>query len=1722
MQIYLIVLIGYLISTVLGQYYFVTLPNVIRFNNEEVVSVNVFNLVNARIEVWLELKEGHNVRKIWEDVVLVRSEDYPETIKIKVLEKDILHNEQEEDKPTSVKVCSRYDGKMDCQEIPLSYDTGYLLIHTDKTIYTPNQRVGIRALAFDESLQMIKDQPVWMDIISPSDDTLGRVKKINSTKGFYSHHFILPPRPEIGIWTARAYHKGQYETTAKAVFKVEEYVLPTYGVTIDVNVPFILSDTKKFKITVKARYVYGKPVKGNARLDMYLCKEGDEDQPLLSTNRKKLSLGVDDSASVFNINTSNIMATQAVDNVFPGGKKLKIIATVYEAETGIEENDLHDKTLFTSSPYIFKFTRSKMNFRPGMEYYLKVELIYANGAPVIDQVVSMAMDGGRTVSGSTDPNGRITETFETTGNKNKIKFKVSTTGFGRDWSDEFEVTKYEGTNQIEVELANVNGQSELRAYTNSQGDFYTGMLFMVVTRGKIVKTAYKSIGNKVSIQFPDELKQMVSPSGRLLVFYVDKRADGEIVVDSVKFDVEHVCRGKGLSLVPTKTEIVPGEKSNLQIFGDPSMFVGLNVMDKALLLLNKENTLKRDTLFNALDSHDLGCGEGSGSNSADVFKRAGLTVLTNAHIDKQLLKGKPEECDLKHRVRRLAENYCTGEYNICCDEGEAYADEVIASKKEMIDPLVTCYSRARSLQNNDEIHSSIKCVTAIFFSCFHVLERHSEGKPTGPRLRSNDMFDANPYTEDLNRATEIGGTIRTRKDFRESWEFTIRDLDKKGNLSVVLNYPDSITEWMIQAIGISKKGVCIAEPAYVKSFRNFFIQLYLPYKAKRLEQMEVKATIFNYESINMTAHVYLTASKYLCYDSGYGIAKPSRRIIVEIPSNDAQTVRFPVIPLKKGQFDVTASAFVNTGLVSYTDEVKKLLLVDNEGIEEKITIQVCLDPHKEATDCKQDKRVVSDMSGNEGIQILKVNLDLPKNAIPSTGSGTAYFQGTVIENTIQVLLQQGVNHLLKLPTGCGEQTLLKLAPNIYAMNYMKQTKTMTEFAESNGTEFIRFGINREKSMYRKLDGSYTLYPRTTNHDNWLNKPSSTWLTAFVAKIFCQAKKIVDDAVDTKDDIEDKIKWIVSKMNADGSFIENLPVITRSVTGSRKEKVENANSSLPAFVLVALQECSHHVAGFQHTVNMSMQYIENLDRQMLRNNPYILAISTYALALSNSSKRFEFLQMLKDIKRSSDNAGTNWGYAANAASVETTSYALLAMLQFGDYKLSGDIVKWLTSHRDAKGAFYSTQDTVVGLQALSEYSIKTASRKLNLKVSLMAEQWKHNNQIRLTHENVIFQKNVGNLPVEIGKKQLTIKVEGQGTGRMMIDLRYNRHGSKNERCGFTVSDIIINDVDEVNINIEAGGKMECDVCGKNCDPDPYGNKDQVRLENEPQRVRSNIGRKKRSNEKRASKCAEFSISSVSGRTGMAVVIFGLETGVEVISDDIDKLVNEIDNIDAYEYDGKGFVVFYLSEITTNETSFKFRLKDTFDDKAGKQSRQPAVVTIYDYYNPDQTCTKMYRSEGETLSLKCDDSSMSMSCQCMNNMCPLPMRDKLEEQARDKNKPVKQLKDFTCNAEQADYAMLVRIDQIDYEDNLISANAFVTKSIHGKNLANEEVTLFYPMHCSHPNFTVGDESWVIGKDFNNKFEYPLIGTTLVIEKTHGGSLSNSVMKIYEGIMKRGCDT
>ena len=70
---------------------------------------------------------------------------------------------------------------------------------------------------------------------------------------------------------------------------------------------------------------------------------------------------------------------------------------------------------------------------------------------------------------------------------------------------------------------------------------------------------------------------------------------------------------------------------------------------------------------------------------------------------------------------------------------------------------------------------------------------------------------------------------------------------KNGIVEFRVTVPDSITTWVLQAIGVSStNGFGLAPPLHMTAFKNFFVSLSMPYSAQRGEQVSIVATVFNY------------------------------------------------------------------------------------------------------------------------------------------------------------------------------------------------------------------------------------------------------------------------------------------------------------------------------------------------------------------------------------------------------------------------------------------------------------------------------------------------------------------------------------------------------------------------------------------------------------------------------------------------------------------------------------------------------------------------------------------------------------------------------------------------------------------------------------------------------------------------------------------------------------
>ncbi|KAL0198968.1 hypothetical protein M9458_007508, partial [Cirrhinus mrigala] len=119
---------------------------------------------------------------------------------------------------------------------------------------------------------------------------------------------------------------------------------------------------------------------------------------------------------------------------------------------------------------------------------------------------------------------------------------------------------------------------------------------------------------------------------------------------------------------------------------------------------------------------------------------------------------------------------------------------------------------------------------------------------------------------------------------------------------------------------------------------------------------------------------------------------------------------------------------------------------------------------------------------------------------------------------------KNLDSLLRMPSGCGEQNMIVLAPNIYILQYLEVTAQLTATIRATAIGYLQSGYQGQLN-YRHSDGSYS----TFGYD-----ASNTWLTAFVLRSFGLARDFIYIDPNVLQSAKD---WLISKQGSDGCFMQ---------------------------------------------------------------------------------------------------------------------------------------------------------------------------------------------------------------------------------------------------------------------------------------------------------------------------------------------------------------------------------------------------------------------------------------------------------------------------------------------------------------------------------------------------------------------------------------------------------
>ncbi|GAF94351.1 unnamed protein product, partial [marine sediment metagenome] len=261
---------------------------------------------------------------------------------------------------------------------------------------------------------------------------------------------------------------------------------------------------------------------------------------------------------------------------------------------------------------------------------------------------------------------------------------------------------------------------------------------------------------------------------------------------------------------------------------------------------------------------------------------------------------------------------------------------------------------------------------------------------------------------------------------------------------------------------------------------------------------------------------------------------------VEIDANDIGGASFMISPKELGinSLQITARS------TEAADAVIKTLIIEPEGVS---------------------REVVSNLNISEG-DPATVTTDIPFDAVD--GSGRAYL--TVTSSYLTQTLE-GLEELIQMPFGCGEQNMLLLAPDIYIIRYLQESGQVKPEIMAKAELLMITGYQRELT-YRRSDGSFSAFGES-------DEIGSLWLTAFVLKTFAQATDLIyiDESV-----LSEAKAWITAHQNADGSFDQVGFVHHQELIGGVSGK-----DALTAYVAIALMEAGDNIGGAK-----AVAYLEN--------------------------------------------------------------------------------------------------------------------------------------------------------------------------------------------------------------------------------------------------------------------------------------------------------------------------------------------------------------------------------------------------------------------------------------------------------------------------------------------------------------------------------------------------
>ncbi|XP_066470160.1 alpha-2-macroglobulin-like protein 1 [Tiliqua scincoides] len=1149
-------------------------------------------------------------------------------------------------------------------------------------------------------------------------------------------------------------------------FDVSEYVLPKYEVTL-VEPLKVFSGDSSFPLKVCGRYTYGKPVQGLVQATLcqkaytYYWRLPDETVPKPRDICRNYT-GQTDRTGCF---SASVELSQFRPESHDHSHSIGVVATLEEAGTGVEAN-VTRQMYISDEAGSMNFVDSVNFYHPGYTFRGKLKALEKDGSVLKNHQVYLVINVNNTQTNqslTTDSSGVATFSLDTTAWNGKgvslegrlsLQDPVYVPGKVNQYYQNayLYLQPYYTTTKSYVKIEQLQGvlpceqKQEVRVdYSIDDSDLgestkVEGVIFSyyVTGKGKILLHGQKNVNSKdggLQGSFSILLSINSDFAPRPSLVVYSLFCDGGVIADKINFEVS-MCFKNPVSLAFSQQQELPGASINLELTATPGSLCAVRAVDQSVLLLRSERELSNQTLY-------------------EMFSFYG---------------GYP---------------YQVAEYDHCFPEGPFIDPIPLAREKRSFwipwhDDGVDFFSFLREMGLKVLSNYKIKKPT----KCRHHRPYFGNGMlaAAGSRFGAMDSPSLTSSDERIlgSRPRLSSSEFQARKNFPETWLWNLYPINGSGVNQVPVTVPDTITEWKANMVCTSPSSDFSISPMVgLIAFKPFFVNLAMPYSVVRGESFPLKASVFNY--LKHCIKVRKISSKeyqvQTCKDCEY---------ISCLCADEAKTYSWNVKATKLGMvnFTITTVALNSKELCG-----NEPVVVPEKGQSDTLIKHLVVRPEGVLV----EKSHNSLMCPEGGSTSDSLSLEVPENMVPDSARASVSVVGDIMGTALQNL-----DHLVQMPSGCGEQNMVLLAPIIYVLQYLESSRQLNENLKTKALGYLQTGYQKEL-QYKHNDGSYSAFGQSDEQGN-------TWLTAFVLKCFIQAKRYI--SIDDQN-IQDGLRWMASNQQDNGCFASMGKLFHTAMKGGVDDEI-----SLSAYVTVALLEAKMPLEDpmvkngldcLRKTVSSTtdvytqalLAYVfsmagDNAIRQLLLaklDQQAIKSVSLNQKCKLEPSQHENSKWMGGQIywkRKPAPTASQNPWSEPDSVRVELTSYVLLALVtaetmsQEDRGKATG-IVTWLTKQRNAYGGFASTQDTVVALQALAKYAAVTYVRYGDILVTVNSDKgFQQSFHVSETNRLVLQQATLPDIP---GK--YIVQATGEGCGYVQTVLRYNILPLKNSKT-FTLN------------------------------------------------------------------------------------------------------------------------------------------------------------------------------------------------------------------------------------------------------------------------------------------------------------------------------------------------